>query len=64
MESILKNLFEYQKFDENAELRSVIDSVHARWTARELNLDEMEQVAAAGIPERPAKKDKEKNNRP
>ena len=60
MESILKRLFDYQKFEENAELRSVIDSVHARWDARELDLDEMQFVAAAGSSEAPLKKEKEK----
>lgn len=51
MEKILTGCFEYQKFEKNPELQAVIDSVHARWSARELNLDEMECVAAAGNPE-------------
>lgn len=58
MESILKSCFEYQKFEENAALRSVIDSVHARWASRELNLDEMNSIAAAGVSEQSRKKDR------
>ena len=55
MEGKLKSLFDYQKFEGNPELQSVIDSVHARYAVKELSLDEMEWVAAAGIPE--SKKD-------
>ena len=50
MENTLKALFDYQKFDENASLRKVIDSVHARYASRELSMDEMEWVSAAGTP--------------
>ena len=48
MELKLKNMFEYQKFDENEDLQKIIDSVHQRYASRELSLDEMEWVAAAG----------------
>ena len=51
MEGKLKALFDYQKFEENSALQSVIDSVHSRYAVKELSLDEMEWVAAAGIPE-------------
>ena len=51
MEGKLKVLFDYQKFEGNSALQSVIDSVHSRYTVKELSLDEMEWVAAAGIPE-------------
>ncbi len=51
MENILTRLFDYQKFEDNASLRKVIDSVHGSTATRELNLDEMEWVSAAGIPE-------------
>ena len=64
MENKLKTLFDYQKFAGNADLRQVIDSVHARYavsnaksSARELSLDEMEWVAAAGQPQQEMKKD-------
>ncbi len=51
MEKTLKRLFDFQKFEGNEDLQSVIDSVHARYAVKELSLDEMEFVAAAGIPE-------------
>ena len=51
MEGKLKTLFDYQKFEGNSALQSVIDSVHSRYAVKELSLDEMEWVAAAGIPE-------------
>jgi hypothetical protein len=58
MERKLKALFDFQKFEGNSALQSVIDSVHSRYTARELNLDEMEWVNAAGtVTARPGKKD-------
>ena len=53
MDNKLKQLFGYQRFEENRDLQQVIDSVHARYVARELSLDEMEMVNAAGIPESP-----------
>ena len=43
MEGKLKTLFDYQKFESNSALQSVIDSVHARYAVKELSLDEMEQ---------------------
>ena len=61
-------LFEFQKFDGNAHLRQVIDSVHARYGmkqnesgVRELTMDEMERLAAAGMP---TPKKKEEKNEP
>ena len=57
----LSALFDFQKFDGNADLQRVIDSVHARYTVRELSMDEMEWVSAAGTPNRVSdKKDTEK----
>lgn len=50
MEQKLKNLFDFQKFEGNSGLQQVIDSVHSRYAVRELSLNEMEWVAAAGIP--------------
>ena len=50
MDNKLKQLFGYQAFAGNPELQQVIDSVHARHSVRELSLDEMEWVAAAGTP--------------
>ena len=51
MEKILRNLFDFQRYEKNADLQSVIDSVHARYSAKLLSDDEAELVAAAGTPE-------------
>ena len=51
MENKLFRLFDYQKFEENPELRQIIDSTHARIKARSLSLEDMEWVNAAGQPE-------------
>ena len=52
MEKRLRRLFDYQKFEQNAELQSVVDAVHARYSsARMLSDDEADQVFAAGSPE-------------
>ena len=51
MENKLKQLFGWQRFEENRDLQQVIDSVHAKYAVRELSLDDMEFVAAAGVPE-------------
>ena len=56
MENKLKQLFGYQKFEGNRELQQVIDSVHAKYAVRELALDDLEMVNAAGIPELPDRK--------
>ena len=62
MEGKLKALFDYQKCEGNSALQSVIDSVHSRYAVKELSLDEMEWVAAAGIPEtKPEDKDHKGN---
>jgi len=55
MEAILSRLFDFQAFENNHSLQGVIDSVHARFAARELDLEDMEYVAAAGpdMPEAP-----------
>ena len=51
METMLNRLFDFQAFTREPALQEAIDSVHRRYEARELSLDEMEWVAAAGIPE-------------
>ena len=56
MERKLKQLFDYQRFAGNHELQQVIDSVHAKYAAKELALDEMEMVSAAGVTELSDKK--------
>ena len=54
MENVLQSLFDFQRFEQNADLQRVIDSVHASVRARqsrpELSLDDAEWVAAAGMP--------------
>ena len=51
LEDLLKALFEYQSFEQNAELQGVIDKVHARYASRMLSDEEADWVAAAGMPE-------------
>ena len=48
MENKLRKLFDFQKFEGNSSLQQVIDDVHARYAMRELDLDDMEWVNAAG----------------
>ena len=49
--------FDFQRFAGNTRLQNVIDTVHRRMEEKELTDDELDQVAAAGIPEAPAKKE-------
>ena len=60
MEKKLRALFDFQKYEQNADLQSVIDRVHARYSnsARMLSDDEADLVAAAGMPETAMKKRK------
>ena len=53
MEKKLFLLFDYQKFEPNKDLQQMIDTVHARCQAKELTLDDMEWVSAAGEPTPP-----------
>ena len=55
MEKKLFRLFDYQKFEGNKDLQQLIDTAHARAQARELSLDDMEWVNAAGEPTPPVK---------
>lgn len=64
MERTLKTLFDFQKYEGNPALQSVIDSVHSRYSARELNLDEMEWASAAGTPVLPGKNGKKDGENP
>ncbi len=58
MERTLKRIFDYQRFENNTMLQQVIDDVHSRYAARELSLDEMNFVAAAGTPDQKKNKNK------
>ena len=51
LETILKRLFDFQTFSQHPELQEVIDTVHRRYETRELSLDEMEMLNAAGTPD-------------
>lgn len=62
MERVLSKLFDFQKFEENADLQREIDAVHDRYAVRELSMDEMEMLAAAGAPDMMNKQ--KKNGRP
>ena len=48
--SKLTLLFGYQRFEGSRNLQQVIDSVHGRYQARELSLDSLDMIAAAGAP--------------
>ena len=50
-EKRLYRVFDLQRFEENARLKSVIDAAHRRMNDRELDDDELDTVAAAGTPE-------------
>ncbi len=50
MEEKLRILFDYQDFQKNADLQSVIDAVHRRHSRfRQLSNDETALVSAAGM---------------
>lgn len=50
-EAKLKSLFDFQRFENNKKLQRVIDNTHRRVEARELTDDELDLVAAAGVPD-------------
>ena len=58
MDKKLSLLFDFQRFEKNADVQAVIDAVHARYTARKLSDDEADCVAAAGMPETALKPNK------
>ena len=51
MERKLSKLFDFQNYERNTSLQSVIDSVHKRYAIRELDEEDLFYVAAAGVPE-------------
>lgn len=51
MENLLSRLFDYQRYEENAELAAVINAVHGRYALQELEMDDMGYVSAAGVPD-------------
>ncbi len=54
-EKTLFRAFDFQRFAGNARLQAVIDAAHARVSARELTDEELDSVAAAGVPEKEKK---------
>ena len=54
MEEKISLLFDFQLYEENEDLQSVINAVHSRYGSRQLSDDEAELVAAAGRPVRVA----------
>ena len=50
MEKLLTGLFDFQRFESDPALQSVIDEVDARYSGRELSDDELEMFSAAGDP--------------
>lgn len=50
--SKLNRLFDFQRFEGNTRLQKLIDEAHRRIDVRELTDEELDRVAAAGVPER------------
>ena len=50
MESLLARLFDFQRFEKNEALQSVIDETEERFRFGELSEDDLEQLSAAGDP--------------
>ncbi len=49
MENLLKRLFDYQRYEENAALAAVINEVHGRYALREMEMEDLQYVSAAGV---------------
>ena len=63
-EKRLFQAFDFQRIEENARLKAVIDASHRRMSARELSDDELDLVAAAGTPEAMINSPKPKGKKP
>ena len=50
MEALLKRLFDYQKFERNPALQSVLDEIAPRCESRALSDEELNGLSAAGDP--------------
>lgn len=64
MEKKLRLLFDFQVYEKDEDLQSVIDAVRTRYAARPLSDDEAEYIAAAGRPEASYKHKKQKEDCP
>ena len=49
MDKMIKGLFDYQRFEENDKLARIIKMTEDKYSGKELALDELEMVNAAGI---------------
>ena len=61
MENLLKSLFDFQRFEGNPEMQSVIDDVERRYGIIEMTDDELNMLAAAGDPFDPLPDGKKKD---
>ncbi len=61
MEKVLNQLFDYQAYEANPALEGVINAVHSRYARRELSLDDLDMVAAAGAPEEACRRNEKKD---
>ena len=50
MKKLLTNLFDFQRFEKNPSLQSIIDEVEERYGIDEMTDDELDLLAAAGDP--------------
>ena len=50
MEKLLTSLFDFQRFEKNRELQSIIDEVEQKYGVTEMTDDELDLLAAAGDP--------------
>lgn len=50
MESKLRQLFEFQKFQQDLSLQGTIDAVHLIYQSKELSMEDLTGVYAAGTP--------------
>ena len=62
-EKLLTNLFDFQRFERNPELQSMIAEVEQKYSVTEMSDDELDLLAAAGDPfsREPKKEDKDTN---
>lgn len=62
MEKKLRSLFEFQRFEGNRELQSLIEETEKR-SAQALSDDDLWMVNAAGVPDLPIFKSEEQGNK-
>ena len=63
MSNRLKNLFEYQKFEQNPRLASLIAETESRCMGSRIDEEDLDMVMAAGeVDERGARREKESDN--